>query len=49
MCSSAACREVGTSVLGRNIGRLENCSGLTNTDALDDEEQFFQGLYSINW
>jgi hypothetical protein len=37
----------GTSVLGRNIGRLENCTGLTNTGALEDEGQFLQDVYPI--
>jgi sulfotransferase family protein len=37
----------GTSVLGRNIARLENCSGLKNTGALEDEGQFLQDVYPL--
>jgi len=29
----------GTSVLGRNISRLENCTALKNTGVLEDEGQ----------
>jgi len=35
----------GTSVLGRNIARLEDCAGLTNTGALEDEGGFLQDVY----
>jgi len=35
----------GTSVLGRNIARLENCSGFKNTGVLEDEGQFLQQVY----
>jgi hypothetical protein len=37
----------GTSVLGRNIARLENCTGFANTGAGSDEGQFLQGVYPI--
>jgi Sulfotransferase family len=37
----------GTSVFGRNVGRLENCTGLTNTGVLEDEGQFLQDVYPI--
>jgi len=37
----------GTSVLGRNIARLENCTGLKNTGVLQDEGQFLQHVYPI--
>lgn len=37
----------GTSVLGRNIARLENCTGLTNTGVLEDEGQFLQDVYPV--
>jgi Sulfotransferase family len=37
----------GTSVLGRNIARLENCTGFRNTGALQDEGQFLQDVYPI--
>jgi Sulfotransferase family len=37
----------GTSVFGRNVGRLENCTGLTNTSVLEDEGQFLQDVYPI--
>ena len=36
----------GTSVLARNIARLENCTGFRNTGALEDEGQFLQDVYS---
>jgi sulfotransferase family protein len=35
----------GTSVLGRNIARLENCTGFKNTGVLEDEGQFLQDVY----
>jgi hypothetical protein len=35
----------GTSVLGRNIARLENCTGFKNTGALMDEGQLLQDVY----
>jgi len=37
----------GTSVLGRNIARLENCTGFKNTGAGGDEGQFLQDVYPI--
>jgi len=37
----------GTSLLGRNIARLENCTGFKNTGALMDEGQFLQDVYPI--
>jgi hypothetical protein len=37
----------GTSVLGRNIARLENCTGFKNTGAGSDEGQFLQNVYPI--
>src|ERR1039457_2443121 len=37
----------GTSVLGRNIGRMENCTGFKDTGALMDEGQFLQDIYPI--
>lgn len=37
----------GTSVLGRNIGRLADCTDLKNTGALEDEGQFLQGVYPL--
>jgi hypothetical protein len=37
----------GTSVLGRNVARLENCSGLKNTGALEDEGEFLQDVYPL--
>jgi hypothetical protein len=37
----------GTSVLGRNVGRLENCTGFGNTGVLEDEGQFLQDVYPI--
>jgi hypothetical protein len=38
----------GTSLLGRNIGRLENCTGFKNTGVLMDEGQFLQDVYPID-
>jgi hypothetical protein len=35
----------GTSVLGRNIARLENCTGFKNTGVLQDEGQYLQDVY----
>ena len=36
----------GTSILGRNIGRLENCTGFENMpDSLPGEGQFLQDVY----
>jgi Sulfotransferase family len=37
----------GTSVFGRNVARLENCTGLTNTGVLEDEGQFLQDVYPV--
>src|SRR5437667_876978 len=36
----------GTSVLGRNIARLENCTGFKNTGMLEDEGIFLQDVYA---
>ena len=38
----------GTSVLGRNIGRLENCTDLRETGVFEDEGQFLQDVYPID-
>ena len=35
----------GTSVLARNIARLENCTGFKNTGVLEDEGQYLQDIY----
>jgi hypothetical protein len=35
-----------TSLLGRNIARLENCTGFNNTGEGSDEGQFLQDVYS---
>ena len=37
----------GTSILGRNIARLENCTGFKNTGVTEDEGQFLQRVYPI--
>ena len=37
----------GTSLLGRNIAGLENCTGFNNTGASSDEGEFLQDVYSI--
>jgi hypothetical protein len=35
----------GTSLLGRNIARLEGCTGFKNTGVYEDEGQFLQDVY----
>ena len=35
----------GTSLLGRNIARLENCTGFKQTGVIEDEGQFLQDVY----
>src|SRR5207253_5625401 len=35
----------GTSLLGRNIARLENCTGFRQTGVIEDEGQFLQDVY----
>jgi len=35
----------GTSVLGRNVARLANCTGFKNTGVLQDEGQYLQDVY----
>src|SRR5437870_12869480 len=37
----------GTSLLGRNIARLEDCTGLENTGGFEDEGQFLQDVYAV--
>ena len=37
----------GTSLLGRNIARLEDCTGLENTGVFEDEGQFLQDVYAV--
>lgn len=37
----------GTSLLSRNIARLEDCSGLKNTGVFEDEGQFLQDVYPV--
>jgi Sulfotransferase family len=38
----------GTSMLGRNISRLENCTGFKNTGVLQDEGQYLQDVYATD-
>jgi hypothetical protein len=38
----------GTSLLGRNIARLEDCTGLKNTGKSEDEGQFVQDVYPVD-
>ena len=38
----------GTSVLARNLGKLEDCSGFENTGAIEDEGQYLQNVYPTN-
>jgi hypothetical protein len=35
----------GTSILGRNIARMENCTGFRDTGVLEDEGRFLQDVY----
>ena len=35
----------GTSLLGRNIARMENCTGFKDTGVIEDEGQFLQDVY----
>jgi Sulfotransferase family len=35
----------GTSLLGRNIARMEDCTGFKNTGVFEDEGQFLQNVY----
>jgi len=35
----------GTSLLGRNVARLENCAGFKDTGVIEDEGQFLQDVY----
>jgi hypothetical protein len=37
----------GTSLLGRNIARLADCSGFQNTGVFEDEGQFLQDVYAV--
>jgi hypothetical protein len=37
----------GTSLLGRNIGRLLDCTDLKNTGTIEDEGQYVQDVYPI--
>jgi len=37
----------GTSVLGRNVARLEDCTGFKDTGVVEDEGQFLQDVYPI--
>ena len=37
----------GTSLLGRNIAGLEDCTGLENTGVFEDEGQFLQDVYPV--
>ncbi len=37
----------GTSLLARNIARLEDCTGLKNTGVFEDEGQFLQDVYAV--
>jgi hypothetical protein len=38
----------GTSLLGRNIAKLEECTGFKDTGATEDEGQFLQDVYPIS-
>ncbi len=38
----------GTSLLGRNIARLQDCTGFKNTGEFEDEGQFLQDIYPVD-
>jgi Sulfotransferase family len=38
----------GTSILGRNVGRLVNCTSFKNTGVTEDEGQFLQDVFPID-
>ena len=38
----------GTSLLGRNVARLEDCTGFRNTGESEDEGQFLQDVYPVD-
>ena len=38
----------GTSVLVRNVARLENCTGFKNTGVLADEGKYLQDVYPMD-
>jgi len=38
----------GTSMLARNIARLEDCTGFKNTGVLQDEGQYLQDVYPVD-
>lgn len=38
----------GTSLLGRNVARLGDCTGFKNTGVLEDEGQFLQDVYATD-
>jgi hypothetical protein len=38
----------GTSILARNIGRLQNCTVFKGTGAIEDEGQYLQDIYPTN-
>ena len=35
----------GTSILGRNIARVKECTGFQNTEVLEDQGRFLQDVY----
>jgi hypothetical protein len=37
----------GTSLLGRNIARLKDCTGFRNSGVFEDEGQFLQDVYAV--
>ena len=37
----------GTSILGRNIARMNDCTGFKNTGVFEDEGQFLQDVYAV--
>lgn len=38
----------GTSILARNVARLDNCTAFRDTGAIEDEGQFLQKIYPID-
>jgi len=37
----------GTGILGRNIARMNDCTGFKNTGVFEDEGQFLQDVYAV--
>jgi hypothetical protein len=44
VCVYLRLHQTGTSLLGRNIARLENCACFKETGVIEDEDQFLQDV-----